>query len=236
MNDNWGGSYGIIKNNICSIRRVIQDDKTYINYPEEGQISLPSVSNDSLNMAVSVEQLKLLGWNNVTEDMVMDLNRVLVKYEINTPERIRYFISQTMKESNKGLWLTEAAWCSIEVQKEYCSKYDNRLGNKGEGEGFKFRGAGFIQLTGRDNYQAFADDMGDQEIVNQGADYVVKHYAWEAAASWWKNNKVNAVIDRGTSVREITLKVNPGLTSNPTLLDKEVKERGGYYNQTVSAF
>ena len=136
------------------------------------------------------------------------------------------------------LWLTEAAWCSLEVQKEYCSQYDNRtdLGNKGAGEGFKFRGAGYIQVTGRRNYQAFADAMNDQEIVNQGADYVVKNYAWEAAGYWWQNNGMNAIIDQGTSVREVTLKVNPGLIYNKKELDKQINERGTYYNQTVGVF
>lgn len=95
---------------------------------------------------------------------------------------------------------------------------------------------GYIQVTGRNNYQAFADAVGDQEIVNQGADYVVHNYAWEVAGYWWKNNRMNALIDRGTSVREVTLKVNPGLIYNKVELEKQVNERGKYYNQTIGVF
>ena len=113
-----------------------------------------------------------------------------------------------------------------------CHRKD--LGNKGEGEGFKFRGAGYIQVTGRYNYETFATAIGNQEIVNKGADYLAQNYAWEAAGYWWRNNDINRIINRGTYIREITLKVNPRLIYNTQELEKQLKEREAYYNQTVN--
>ncbi len=135
--------------------------------------------------------------------MVNDLNRVLVKYGITSPEQIEYFIAVCLHESR--LALTEAGWCSTDYVKKYCQQYEpgtqkgKDLGNTQVGDGYLFRGAGYIQLTGRSNYQAFADAMGDQEIVKQGADYVKQNYAWEAAGYYWKTNNVNSIIDKGNA-------------------------------------
>lgn len=137
----------------------------------------------------------------VTDDMVNELNRVLNDYNITTTEQIQYFLAVSLHESR--LALTEAGWLSETSVKQYCARYEPNtqlgkdLGNTKQGDGYLFRGAGYIQLTGRYNYQIFANDMGNQEIVKQGADYVAEKYAWEAAGYFWEKNNINSIIEIG---------------------------------------
>jgi hypothetical protein len=91
------------------------------------------------------------------------------------------------------------------------SAYEGRrdLGNVSPGDGRKYKGAGVIQLTGRHNYQKFADFIKDQNVM-QGHSYVAQVYPFTSAGFWWKNNNMNALCDRGGTVKQVTKKVNGG--------------------------
>ncbi len=182
---------------------------------------------------ITAEQLIQLGWQNVTGENVSSLNHALKNYNISTTLQIRHFISQCMKESGLGQWTTELYDGDQVEYFTYMYENDSGLGNTEPGDGYRYRGAGYIQVTGRDNYRAFANDIGDQDIM-QGADYVAQNYPWEAAGFWWYNNDMNTVVDNSASVREVTLMVNPGLIKYPTLLEREVEQRTYYYKQTVN--
>ena len=202
--------FGLLTNK-WDIYRNVQYKKEYIS--ALGQISIRQFANDwgislsyskfeniiylGTQLHVTAEQLKQLGWHNVNEDMVWDLNKTLEKYDITTTDRIRHFISQCMQETNKGLWLAEEDFGD--------ETYFDR-----QPYGRKYRGAGYIHLTWEYNYEAFANYMQDQRILTEGADYVAQNYAWEVAGYWWKNNNMNALIDSGASVRQVTKKVNGG--------------------------
>ncbi|NOU79772.1 RHS repeat protein [Paenibacillus sp. LMG 31459] len=159
---------------------------------------------------VSKDQLTQLGFKNVTSDILKDLNTTLGTYDITTSERISHFLAQVMQESELGKWTTELGG------KKYFSKYEpgtklgKQLGNKEQGDGYKFRGAGYIQMTGRYNYQRFADAMGDSKILDLGAEYVAENYAWRAAGFWWDDNNMNKLVDSGASVTQVTRRVNGG--------------------------
>jgi len=146
--------------------------------------------------------------NKITDEMVNSLNRALDKYNITNPKEIKLFITVCLHESK--LSLTEAGWCSKNYVKEYCKMYEpgtakgKELGNIQVGDGYLFRGGGFIQITGRTNYQAFADSIGDPEIMKKGADYVAQKYPWEAAAFWWKENKISNIIAKGSNQDDLT--------------------------------
>ena len=90
--------------------------------------------------------------------------------------------------------------------------YEGRrdLGNTQPGDGRRFKGGGVIQLTGRANYQAFADFMHDQKVM-LGAHYVAKHYPFTSAGFWWKRNLMNQLCDKDPSVADVTKRVNGGL-------------------------
>ena len=122
---------------------------------------------------VTDAQMKKMGWTNYH---LSDLNKCINKFGITTKARLRHFIAQTSHESGLGKWTQELGGTS------YCSKYDGRkdLGNTQPGDGCKYKGAGYIQLTGRYNYQKFANYIGDQKVMN-GCSYVATNYPWTSA-------------------------------------------------------
>ena len=124
------------------------------------------------------------------------------KCNINTPGRIRHFISQCSHESVCGVYTKELA-----SGQAYEGRKD--LGNTQIGDGKKFKGAGYLQLTGRSNYQALANYLGDQSVM-QGVDYVANNYPWTSAGYWWYKNNMNSLCDKGATCKEITYRVNGG--------------------------
>ncbi|KZE40469.1 hypothetical protein AV540_25735, partial [Brevibacillus parabrevis] len=175
---------------------------------DDNTVDLSAVKSNTpqIKIYVTGEQMNQLGFKNVNDNMVQHLNQTLNKFEINTPERIRHFLAQVMVESDLGRATVEYGPDS------YFNKYDGRtdLGNTLPGDGPKYRGAGYIQLTGKANYQQFADFMGDQKIVQEGYSYVSKNYAWESAGYFWGKRSFNALIDEGATVKQVTFRVNGG--------------------------
>ncbi|MGM0715499.1 MAG: RHS repeat-associated core domain-containing protein, partial [Bacillota bacterium] len=178
----------------------------------DGNIADPSAvksNSPSDKKYVTADQLKQLNFKNVNDNMVNGLNHTLNVFDITTPNRIRHFLSQVMQESGLGQWTKELGNEGYFQMYEPNTQKGKGLGNLFRGDGFKFRGAGFIQMTGRSNYQRFADFMQDQNIM-QGADYVAENYAWEAAGFWWMDNNMNKLIDSGASVKQVTKRINGG--------------------------
>ena len=169
---------------------------------------------------VTDEQMRKMGWTNYN---LPDLNRCLKKYGITTPARIRHFIAQCSHESGLGRYTEELGGPS------HCSKYDGRrdLGNTQPGDGCRFKGGGYIQLTGRNNYQQFANSIGDSKVM-EGVSYVAKKYPWSSAGFWWKNNNMNSLCDKGASVEVISKRVNGGYNG--------LAERKKYYSKACTIF
>ncbi len=93
--------------------------------------------------------------------------------------------------------------------------YASRIGNGDEksGDGYKYRGRGYIQLTGRSNYTEFAKYMKDMSIVDN-PDLVSTKYALVSAYWFWTKNGINTIAKKGSSqdvINEVTRKVNGGL-------------------------
>lgn len=164
---------------------------------------------------------KLFG-SRLTDQRFEDLWNTTVEYNINTRTRLLHFLSQIGHES-LGLYYTK----ELASGEDYEWRKD--LGNVEEGDGVKFKGAGFIQLTGRSNYESFANDMNDREIVNQGCAYVAEHYPFRSAGFWWHKNKMNDLCDRGdTTVKVVTRRVNGGYNG--------LEGREAWYAKAVDAF
>ena len=161
---------------------------------------------------VSKGQLYAMGWKNVNNRMVADLNDTLRKYDITSTEGIRHFLSQVSVESLCGTMLHEKYNGTPE---EYFKKVDG---------GAKYRGAGYIHLTHKYNYQAFANYVNDPKVVDEGYSYVEKYYAWEAAGWFWSvyTKGLKEKADAGASVEQITLLVNGG--------NNALDERKRYYD------
>lgn len=88
-------------------------------------------------------------------------------------------------------------------------EYRDDLGNTHSGDGPRYKGSGVLQLTGRANYQAFSDAIGDPQVMD-GCDYVANTYPFTSGDWWWHNNEMNALCDRGADVWAISRGVNLG--------------------------
>ena len=153
---------------------------------------------------VTKEQLAAI-WE-CSADLIHDyeideMNSCLAKYEITTAPRIRHFLSQTAHESGGGRYKKELA--SGEA-------YNNRsdLGN-GPTDGPKFKGAGYIQLTGRYGYSRLSKYLNDPRVM-EGVEYVAENLPFTSAGYWWEDNKMNELIDSGADVLAVTKRVNGG--------------------------
>mgnify|MGYP003341350404 CR=1 FL=1 len=154
---------------------------------------------------VTKEQLAHI-WNcgaNLIQDAEVDeMNYGLNFFQINTPNRIRHFLAQISHESGGGRYKEELASGA-----DYEGRSD--LGNSQPGDGKKFKGAGYIQMTGRANYQAFANYIKDPKVMD-GVTYVANKYPMTSAGFWWHNNNMNALCDKNPTVDQVTLRVNGG--------------------------
>lgn len=151
----------------------------------------------------------------IQPDELADLNACMKLFDITTPQRQRHFLSQIAHESGGLKWLKElASGDDYEGQTE--------LGNTQPGDGRRFKGSGAIQLTGRANYQAFADNIKDQ-LVMQGCDYVAEKYPFTSAGWFWYKMKINERVDKGANVKDITRIVNGG--------ENELSDRIEYYKK-----
>ncbi|MEP0264102.1 glycoside hydrolase family 19 protein [Dokdonia sp.] len=157
---------------------------------------------------------------------------VLEKYEINTPLRKAHFLAQISHESGsfrfvienlnysaKALFavfrkyfptLAAAELCARQPEKIANKVYSSRMGNGDEasGEGWKYRGRGLIQLTGKDNYKAFSADTGQDFVANP--DLVTQpEWALSSACWFWKKRKINQFAD-ADDIHMVTKRINGG--------------------------
>ena len=154
------------------------------------------------------------------------------KYQINTKNRIASFLAQTAHESAgytvltenlnysaKGLmgtfkkyFPTEALALQYERKPEKIANkvYADRMGNGDEasGEGFKYRGRGLIQLTGKDNYKACGDALG-VDLVDDPDLVATPQYAALSAGWFWDKNHLNKFAD-ANDMTGLTKRINGG--------------------------
>lgn len=155
----------------------------------------------------------------IKPEEVVELNACLHEFGITTKPRLRHFLSQTAHESGGGRFKKELASGA-----DYEGRRD--LGNTQPGDGPRFKGAGYIQLTGRANYQDFANFIHDPDVM-QGVDYVAEKYPFTSAGFWWKNNRMNELCDTNPSVLQVTKVVNGGTNG--------LEDRQMYYERCLHA-
>jgi putative chitinase len=172
---------------------------------------------------------------HIPDVVITQLPDTITKFELNTPLRLAHFLAQAGHESGgfkavnenlnygaKGLlgifkkyFPTEAKAKEYERKPEKIANlvYGSRMGNGAEitGEGYKFRGRGYIQLTGKDNYKAF-DAVVTESIINN-PDLVATKYPLLSAAWFFHKNGLHKIADKGATdaiVTEVTKRVNGG--------------------------
>jgi putative chitinase len=103
----------------------------------------------------------------------------------------------------------------------------NGNGNEASGDGWKFRGRGYIQLTGRANYVDFTKIIGEDVVTNP--DLVATKYPLTSAAFFFNKNKLWTICDKGAdlkTVTQLTQRINGGTNG----LDDRIKLFNKYYN------
>lgn len=194
---------------------------------------------------------QILKGNAAADDWHAALVDILPKWKITTPNRVAAFMAQTCHESTNYKTLEENlnyGWEGLRkifkryfptdaLAKQYERKpeeianrvYDdanrvNKMGNTAPGDGWKYRGRGIIQLTGKNNYLAFAADMG--MTVEQVIDYVqTKKGAVESAAWFWSKRNINTAADSG-DIDKVSTLVNGGNIG--------LTERREYYKKSLA--
>lgn len=174
----------------------------------------------------------------------MPLRMAMIRYNINNPNRVRAFLAQIGHESGQLSAVVENLNYSAKVLRSVFGKYfktdaeaekyarkpeaianvvyANRLGNGDtkSGDGWRYRGRGLIQITGKSNYNEASQKM---YALPLGVDFVdepellaTPEYAAQSAAWWWENAGLNAIADglggaNDTEVfKQITKRVNGG--------------------------
>lgn len=172
---------------------------------------------------------------HVPDTVIAQLPETIAKFELNTPLRLAHFLAQAGHESGgfkavnenlnygaKGLLgifkkyfptPEKAALYERKPEKIANLVYGGRMGNGPEasGEGYKFRGRGYIQLTGKDNYKAF--DAVVAESIVDNPDLVATKYPLLSAAWFFHKNGLHKIADKGATdavVTEVTKRVNGG--------------------------
>jgi putative chitinase len=205
---------------------------------------------DSFEFNFTVEQVrelvpKAIGGPDAWYDALAE---ALPQYDINTVERVAAFIAQCAHESGGFSVLEEnlnykAATLSKlwpqrfppGVAEQYAGKpqmianktYGGRMGNGPEesGEGYKFRGRGILQLTGKDNYKACSQTLFQDNTLLDDPDLLLDpYYAIHSACWFWNKNKLNQFADAG-DITTLTKRINGGTIG--------LEDRIHHYNHAV---
>jgi putative chitinase len=161
--------------------------------------------------------------------------KAAMAYYKMTPERAAHFFAQTGHETGEFKLFTENLNYSVDGLKKIFPKYfpgtlaegyarnpekianlvyGNRMGNGAEasGEGYKFRGRGALQTTGKNNYLALSSYLKKPEIMTN-PDLVATEYAFESAMFFFESNKLWTICDQGVndaSILSLTKRINGG--------------------------
>lgn len=139
-------------------------------------------------------------------ELALGANVNLPRYEIDTPKRLAHFLAQVCHESG-GFKYMEEIWGPTVAQQRYEGRAD--LGNTVAGDGYRFKGRGPIQLTGRTNYRRFGQLCGI-DLENHPEIAALPSVGILTAALFWNEHKLNALADAG-DIEGITRRINGGL-------------------------
>jgi putative chitinase len=195
---------------------------------------------------LNIDKLK----GHIPDAVIAQIPETAAKFNITNNLRLAHFLSQCGHESGGFKAVSENLNYSADGLKKIFPKYfpgnlaesyarnpekiaskvyGGRMGNGDETtkEGFKFRGRGYIQLTGKANYTNFAKFIGEDTVANP--DLVATKYPLASAAFFFDSNKLWAICDKGAddaTVTAVTKRVNGGVIG---LIDR-IKHFKEYYN------
>ncbi len=197
-------------------------------------------------VGLNIQKLK----GHIPDSVIAQIPDTAKKFNITTNLRLAHFLSQCGHESGGFKAVSENLNYSVDGLKKVFGKYfpgnlaesyakqpekiasrvyGNRMGNGDEAskEGFKFRGRGYIQLTGKANYTSFTKFIGEDCVTNP--DLVATKYPLASAAFFFDSNKLWTICDKGAddaTVTAVTKRVNGGTLG----LTDRIKHFKEYYN------
>ena len=217
-------------------------------FPTQQLITEPAIkSSTPSGSGFKLENLK----GHIPDSVIAQIPDTAKKFNITTPLRLAHFLAQCGHESGGFKAVQENLNYSASGLKGTFSKYfkeaglaesyqrnpqkiasrvsGGRMGNGPEstGDGFKFRGRGYIQLTGKDNYTNFAKFIGEDTVANP--DLVATKYPLASAAFFFDSNKLWSICDKGAdtvTVTAVTKRVNGGTIGLPD----RIKHFNEYYH------
>jgi putative chitinase len=244
----WQKKNGFVENGIVDSlmwNRLFPSSETGVSEtPKVTPVSSVPTSNFKLD--------KLKG--HVPDSVIAQIPETAAKFNITNTLRLAHFLAQCGHESGgfkavsenlnysaKGLRTTFGKYFPTDAlanayqrnpEKIANRVYSSRMGNGDEtsGEGWKYRGRGYIQLTGKSNYISFDKTVGD-DIVNN-PDLVASKYPLSSAAFFFDSNKLWSICDKGAddaTVTAVTKRVNGGTIG----LADRIKHFKEYYSLLV---
>ena len=195
---------------------------------------------------LNIEKLK----GTIPDTVISQIAETAKKFNITNNLRLAHFLAQCAHESGSFKFVSENLNYSADGLKKTFGKYfpgtlaesyakqpekiasivyGGRMGNGDEStkEGFKFRGRGYIQLTGKSNYVKFTQFIGEDCVGNP--DFVATKYPLASAAFFFNNNSLWSICDKGAddaTVTAVTKRVNGGTNGLADRISKFKK----YYN------
>lgn len=142
------------------------------------------------------------------EEVLQNFYTLFPKYDITNEKRIAAFLAQAAHETGGFKWFTEQG------DKSYFDKYEphtplgKQLGNTEAGDGYKYRGRGIFQLTGRANYKHYSELLGI-DLINNPDKASKPALACQIACEYWKQNNLNTLADKD-DMRAITKHIEGG--------------------------
>ena len=187
---------------------------------------------------------------HIPDAVIAQIPDTAAKFNITNPLRLAHFLAQCGHESGGFKFINENLNYSSDGLKKIFGKYfpgdlansyarnpekiasrvyGARMGNGDEstGEGYKYRGRGYIQLTGKANYAKFAQFIGEDTVANP--DLISTKYPLASAAFFFDSNKLWSICDKGAdeaTVTAVTKRVNGGTNG----LSDRLKHFNEYYN------
>lgn len=218
-----------------------------------GVITMDQIPSTAPKYAGNLSLDKLKG--HLSDNIIKQIAEAASKFGITTNLRLAHFLSQcshesagftavneNMNYSSKGLKSIFGKYFPGNMSDLYARNpqkigsrvYANRMGNGDEatGEGWKYHGRGYIQLTGKDNYSKFSKFIGEDCVTNP--DLVSTKYPLASAAYFFNANGIWAICDKGadvSAVTSVTKRVNGGTIG----LDDRIKHFNEYYKLLTAA-
>jgi putative chitinase len=227
----WQSAHGLTPDGIVGDATWSKMFATAVETPAPAPIVAPAPTVAPAAQGFKLDALK----GHVPQTVIDQIPDTAARFGITTPLRLAHFLAQCGHESGgfravqenlnysaKGLCgIFRKYFPSVTVAMQYERKpekiankvYANRMGNGNEasGAGWKFRGRGYIQLTGTENYKSFDATVPEDIIANP--DLVATKYPLASAAFFFKKNNLWSICDRGASadvVTAVTKRVNGG--------------------------